>query len=1231
MDGCKAATYIAYAFSEVGTIYPITPIAEMGQVADKWSVQGIKNLLGSPMQVKEMESELGAAGATHGALAGGALATTFTNSQGLMLMIPNMFKIAGEKLPGVFHVGCRSVATHALSIFGDHSDVMATRATGFTYLCSNSVQETHDLAIVAHIAALEGSLPVCHFFDGWRTSNETATIEVTPYSDLAPLMPLDKVEAFRKRAMNPEHPQMRGSAQNWDTFFQNAEAGNGLYDAFPGIVQKAMDSVAHVTGRQYHLFDYVGHPQADRVIVAMGSACEVIEDTIDYLSTRGYRVGLVKVRLWRPFDPAALLAAIPANCKMLAVLDRTKEPGALGEPLYMDICTALQQAGRNIRVIGGRYGLSSKEFDPSMVKCIYDEMAMPSPQNPFTIGINDDMTHLSLKVRDHILIDHPGDKACIFYGIGADGTVGATKIASQIICDNADMYAQAYFQFSAKKSGGYTVSQLRFSPNPIHAEYGIEQADYVGCNRDTYVNRFELVEQLRSGGTFTLNCDWTDEQLNTKLPARLRRAIAQKGIKLYTINAKDIALEEGLGQRINMIMLAAFFKLSDIIPYSEALPALNHWVTTTYIHEGGQVVKENIAAIARAADAVHQVQYPASWAQAEDNTAAAPRPRYTPGVMLDTEAFVRLIAQPCDRREGNSLPVSVFTPDGFLPMGTTAYEKRCIALKIPHWDVDKCVECTECSFVCPHAAIRPYLLDAEEKAAAPAAFITKEAWGKTLHGLQYRIQVYPEDCVGCGSCATICPGRALSMVPAQQDMDEQKAMLAYAQQHVTIKDQLVPRDTVNGSQFHEPMLEFSGACGGCGETPYVKLLTQLMGERMIVANATGCSSIWGCDYPASSWCVNRHGYGPAWGNSLFEDNAEYGYGIAVAIAHRRGRLIELVNAAVNDAKTHPDVKIALDAWLKAKDAPLQSKVTGDAALEALKAHPDTVGAAEMQACYDLWGKKSIWCIGGDGWAYDIGFAGLDHVLAQEVDINVLVMDTECYSNTGGQTSKATPLGSTAKYSYAGKRTYKKDLGRMMMTYANVYVASIGLGADYGQAIKAFVEADAHPGPSLVIAYCPCIAHGIRRGMGTTIVEEKHAVQTGYWPLYRYNPKACPPLTVDYQKPDGELIPFINGEDRYADLKMIDPGAAATLQPNLKEHDDKLFDILAFTAGYNPCTYTAPASASAPEPKYSAFVPDDDEIPTITPKAPSAPAKDAVTGQAPPPTRQGDNLDAEPHI
>lgn len=1168
LDGCTAAAHVAFALSDVATIYPITPIASMGETAQKWALAGRRNLMGQALEVKEMESELGAAGAVHGALAAGALATTFTASQGLLLMIPNMYKISGELLPGVFHVGCRSIATQALSIFGDHQDVMACRATGFTMLVSASVQETMDLALVAHLAAIDGSLPVLHFFDGWRTSGEMDTIEVIDYESMRPLVDWDKVAEFRRRAMNPEHPDLRGSAQNSDVYFQNREAQNKYYDAFPSIVQSAMDRVASVTGRQYHLVDYAGAPDAETVIVIMGSGAAVVEETVRYLNeTADAKTGVVKIRLYRPFPAEEFVKSLPPTVKTVAVLDRTKEPGAQHEPLCQDVMTALYGSGRDIRVIGGRFGLSSKEFDPSMVKAVFDEAQKESPRKVFTVGIDDDVTHLSLDVAGQVRTTAADTTyQSIFYGIGADGTVGGTKQVASIIGNSAEFYAQAYFSYSAKKSGGYTVSQLRIGRQPITSAYGIQDADYVGCHKNTYVNRFHLLDNAKDGAVFVLNSPWSVDEMTTKLPARLRRQIASKKIRFYNIDADRIAATVGLGTRINMPMETVFLYLSKIIPFSTGMDGLKEQIRETYRHEGNVVVEKNLKAVDMAVDGLVEINYPDSWLTAEDDPVDA-------AALAGLPSFIRDIHRPCMARLGNTIPVSKFSPDGTMPMGTTAYEKRRIATHVPHWAVEKCVECTECSLVCPHAAIRPFVLTPEEKASAPDGIITKDAHGApALKGKQFRIQTFVEDCLGCGSCALICPGHALTMVPIGEELAVQIPNLDWLQKHVAVKDNLIPADTVNGSQLQSPCLQFSGACAGCGETPYVKLLTQLFGKRLLIANATGCSSIWGANFPSNAYCTAPDGRGPAWGNSLFEDNGEYGYGMLVAMKHRRARVADMVSALIDDETVPSYLKNPLEAWLDAKDDPERSAETGRMLAELIAPLANSNPRfKELYDAADMFSSKTVWAIGGDGWAYDIGFAGLDHVLASGEPVKMLVMDTECYSNTGGQTSKATPRSAVAKYSPDGKRTAKKDLGRMMMTYGNVYVASIALGANYQQAIDALVEAERYPGPAIVIAYCPCIAHGIKVGLGHSIIEERRAVECGYWPLYRFDPQRYArgeaALTVDGPAPDGTLQSYINGEDRYADLKMTDPREAGILQPQLEQDCNQIYSALSYQKEY----------------------------------------------------------------
>lgn len=1165
MDGCTAAAYAAYAFSEVATIYPITPIASMGDIAAKWVMQGKKNIFGSALDIKEMESELGAAGATHGALAAGGLATTFTSSQGLMLMIPNMFKIAGEMLPGVFHVGARSLATHALSIFGDHQDIMATRTTGFTMLASASVQEALDLGVIAHLAAIDSSLPVLHFFDGWRTSNEMNTIDVMDYDQLRPLVNMDNVLKFRNRALNPNHPSLFGSAQNPDVYFQNREAPNKFYNAVPSLMQDAMNRFAKAFGRQYHLFDYVGAPDADRVIITLATSTEVVEETVNYLNNNGQKTGLIKIRLYRPFSATHLLEAIPQTVKKIAVLDRTKEPGSLGEPIYLDVAAAVQASGRQIKVVGGRYGLASKEFNPAMAKAVFDELQKENPMHGFTIGINDDVTHTSLPYVDRQFITAPeGQKSCIFYGFGSDGMVGATKQAAKILAGTENIYAQAYFHYSAKKSGGYTVSQLRFGPEPVQQEYSIMESDLVMCAKDTYVKRFEMLDTLKPNGIFVLNSAWSASELSRALPPAMQRKIAQNNIRFYNINAQAIASEVGLGVRINTIMETVFLNLIGGIDVETAMSQLKSIVSETYRHEGNDVVNKNLMAIDKAMSALEQISYPSSWA----NVADAPEKSDE-----NLPTFVRDIAVKCKRLEGDSIPVSALQPAGIMPMGTTAYEKRGIAVNVPLWNPDKCIECTVCSLVCPHAAIRPVLLNADEAAKAPENFISKPASASgPLKGLSYRIQVYPLDCTGCGSCAVMCPGQALSMVPLASQLPLQEELMEWCQENVSEKNNLLPKFSIKGSQLQRPLLQFSGACGGCGETPYVKLLTQLFGSHTIIANATGCSSIWGANFPSNAYCTDTDGRGPAWGNSLFEDNAEYAYGMAASVDTRRKRLLDVANNFISDTSTDISVKTTLQNWVDNFNDPETSSQASDNLLKAISDSTNPEKYAEITEASDMLRPITVWAVGGDGWAYDIGFAGLDHVLAQNTNLNMLVLDTECYSNTDGQASKATPLGAVVKYMPDGKRTYKKDLGRMMMTYGTIYVASIALGANYMQAIKALQEAQAYPGPSLVIAYCPCINHGIRAGMSHSIMEEKMAVEAGYWPLYRYNPllaeQGKEPLTIDSPIPDGKLIEFINGEDRYADMKMVDPSMAATLQPQLQQREQRIYDILTDSAKNN---------------------------------------------------------------
>ena len=1160
MDGNTATSHIAYALSDVACIYPITPSSVMGELADDWAAAGRKNLMGQTVTVREMQSEAGAAGAVHGSLAAGALTSTFTASQGLLLMIPNMYKISGELLPGVFHVSARAIAAHALSIFGDHQDVMAARQTGFAFLCSSSVQECMDLALVAHLSAIESSVPFCHFFDGFRTSHEVQKIEVIDYEDIRSLVNWEKVNEFRQNAMNPEHPHQRGTAQNPDIYYQGRERANPFYEATPAIVVEAMKKVASITGRAYKPFDYVGHPEADRVIIAMGSACETIEETLAHLNAQGQRVGLVKVRLYRPFSVDHLMRAIPATADTITVLDRTKEPGALGDPLYLDVCTAFMEKGEAPRLLAGRYGLGSKEFTPAMAKAVYDNMLSAGPKNHFNIGIIDDVSDTHLEIGEELNTVPEGTVQCKFFGLGADGTVGANKQAIKIIGDNTEQYAQAYFAYDSKKSGGFTVSHLRFGHSPIKSTYLVNQADYIACHKAAYVHQYDVLEGIKEGGVFVLNSDWNSlEALERELPAAMKRVIARKRLRFYNVDAVKVASEVGLGGRINMIMQTAFFKLANVLPFEQAVTLLKDSIRHSYGNKGEQIVNMNIAAVDKALDALQEIAVPAAWADAKD----APH-----GHTHDPE-YVASVVRPILAQQGDKLPVSSFQPDGLVPLGTTAFEKRGVAINIPEWIPDNCIQCCQCSYVCPHAAIRPVLAEEAELAGAPASFVTKDAIGKELKGLKFRIQVYAEDCLGCGSCAEVCPAKtkALVMRPLEDQMADQVANLRYADANISIKDNLVARVTLKGSQLQQPLLEFSGACAGCGETPYVKLLTQLFGERMIIANATGCSSIWGGSAPTVPYTTNKDGYGPAWGNSLFEDGAEYGFGMMTAVAHRREKLALLIEEALKHDDLPPALTEAMNGWLANRDDADQSKQFGEAILAALSDAelPDDHVFDEIWEMNDMFTKKSLWIFGGDGWAYDIGYGGLDHVLASGQDINVLVMDTEVYSNTGGQASKATPLGSIAKFAAAGKRTGKKDLGRMAMTYGYVYVASVSMGANKQQVLKAFKEAEAYKGPSLIIAYAPCINQGIRKGMGKSMEEARLAVESGYWPLYRYNPDLAAegkaPFTLDSKEPDGTLKSFLAGENRYAQLETLHPAEAQKLQAELEKSYKERYDLL----------------------------------------------------------------------
>jgi len=1157
IDGNTAATHVAYAFSDVAAIYPITPSSNMGEIADAWAAHGRKNLFGQALQVTEMQSEAGAAGAVHGSLVAGALTTTFTASQGLLLMIPNMYKIAGELLPTVFHVSARALAGHALSIYGDHSDVMAVRQTGFALLASASVQEVIDLAIVAHVASLKSKVPFVHFFDGFRTSHEVQKVDAVPYETMAKVTPWAEIDAFRRRAMSPEHPHLRGTSQSPDIYFQGREAANPYYIAAPGVIHEVMRQVSDLTGRTYGLFDYVGAPDAEHVIVAMGSSCDVIEETVNYLNAHGAKTGLVKVRLYRPWSSDHFLTALPKSVKRIAVLDRTKEPGSQGEPLYLDICASFQQRGVKTLVVGGRYGLGSKDFTPAMAKAVFDNLAAAQPKNGFTVGIEDDVTHTSLPVEDELDVAPKGTIQCKFWGLGSDGTVGANKSAIKIIGDNTNLYAQGYFAYDAKKSGGITISHLRFGKSPVQSPYLVESADYIACHNPAYVDQYDLLAGIRKGGTFVLNCPWDAKQLEERLPAALKRTIAEKGLKFYIIDAVKIAGEVGLGGRINMIMQTVFFKLAGVLPVEQAIAQLKKAIEKQYGRKGEKVVQMNYAGVDAAIGNLVEVKIPAAWRTATPSGAKPKQPEWVLAVM-----------RPMLMQEGDSLPVSAFSakldgkyawtgPDGSFPTATTQYEKRGVAIEVPEWIAANCIQCNQCAFVCPHATIRPFLVTEEEKAKAPQGFETLPAMGKGLEGYGFRIQVDPLDCQGCGNCADVCPGKkgekALVMKPLDSQLAEQPRY-DYALT-LPVRDNLVAVDTVKGSQFRQPLFEYSGACAGCGETPYVKLVSQLYGERMLVANATGCSSIYGGSAPSVPYCVNKDGHGPAWANSLFEDNAEYGFGMTLALRARRARLARLVAEAA-ETGVAPELKAAMTAWLAGMNDATASRETGARMAELLeKAAKGDKKLAEILSMRDLYTKKSVWVIGGDGWAYDIGFGGLDHVAAMDQDINVLVLDTEVYSNTGGQSSKATPTGSVAKFAESGKKTKKKDLGQMLMTYGYVYVASVAMGASKQQCLKAFLEAESYPGPSVVIAYAPCINQGLKKGMGKSQEEEKLAVEAGYWPLYRFDPRLMAegknPFQLDSKEPTGDFRDFLMGEVRYASLVQSFPEEAKRLHAQLE--------------------------------------------------------------------------------
>lgn len=1164
MDGNTAAAYISYAFTELAAIYPITPSSTMAELVDQWAASGKKNIFGQPVKVVEMQSEAGAAGVVHGSLKTGALTTTYTASQGLLLMIPNMYKIAGELLPSVFHVASRAVTTNALNIFGDHGDVMAARQTGFAMLAESSVQEVMDLAPVAHLASLEGEIPFVNFFDGFRTSHEIQKIEVLEYDELTPLIPQEKLEAFRERGMNPNRPTTSGTNQNPDIHFQQRETINRYYDRLPQIVKKYMDKINELRGTSYDLVTYYGAADAEEVIISMGSVAQTIQQTVDYLNQNGRKVGFLNIHLYRPFPIETLIEKLPNTVKAIAVLDRSKEPGAGGEPLLLDVQSALYDAERHLKVIGGRYGIGSKDVTPDQIVAVYDELKKEKTdmKKRFTIGIIDDLTYCSLEVGPSLDLTEANTFQAKFWGFGSDGTVGANKSAIKIIGDHTNKYAQGYFYYDSKKSGGLTVSHLRFGDTPIRSTYLVEHADFVACHTPAYLHSYDLVKGLKHKGTFLLNTLWSDEQLATHLPTHLKRYLAENEIQFYTINAMRLAQEVGLGRRINTAMETAFFKLANIIPFEEVLPILKEEALKSYGHKSIAIVEKNIKAIDRTVELLHKVEVPAEWA-----TLALPDKEKN-----TQNRYIRDILEPINAQEGNQLSVRTLAENGMtrgdMPLGTTAYEKRGVALEVPEWISERCTMCNECSFVCPHAAIRPFLADEEELEEAPEGFIVREMRGPD--GLKYRIQVSVEDCTGCGLCVEACPakGKALVMKP-YEEQKKQAINWAFAMTLRQKENPIKGKNTVLSTQFNQPLLEFSGACSGCGETPYVKLLTQMFGDRMMIANATGCSSIWGGAVPASPFTTNDCGQGPAWSNSLLEDNAEFGYGMLLAAQTRREALAETMKKVMS--KVSLKLRELMEDWLAHM---FESEGTQQRAAKLRGAIENELEAVpELQTIYqekDLFVKNSQWMIGGDGWAYDIGFGGIDHVLASGADVNILVMDNEVYSNTGGQVSKATPASAIAKFSANGKYASKKDLGMMAMTYGNVYVAQIASGANQMQTIKAFEEAEKFPGPSLIIAYTPCIAHGLLGGMKESIKEAKEAVASGYWSLYRYNPelieKKKTPMTLDYKKPDFTMMAdFMRKQVRFSSLETIHPQAAEQLfNKTIQDAKKRFYNYAAMT-------------------------------------------------------------------
>ncbi|MFP4470781.1 MAG: pyruvate:ferredoxin (flavodoxin) oxidoreductase [Bacteroidales bacterium] len=1143
-DGNYAASHIAYMFSEVAAIYPITPSSTMAEYIDEWAANGRKNIFDETVKVIEMQSEGGAAGAVHGSLQAGALTTTFTASQGLMLMLPNMYKISGELLPGVFHVSARSLAAQALSIFGDHSDVMAARNTGFAFLATGSVQEIMDIAGIAHLVAIRSRIPFVHFFDGFRTSHEIQKVEYFENDDLAKMVDWKALQAFRDNALNPEHPVTRGTAQNPDIYFQAREAANKFYDPIPDLVEEYMQQVTKLTGREYHPFTYYGDPEAENIIIAMGSVTPTIRETIDYLMDKGEKVGLISVHLYRPFSEKYFMNVLPESVKRITVLDRTKEPGANGEPLYLDVREMFYGRDKAPLIVGGRYGLSSKDTTPAMIISVYDNMKMNEPKNRFTVGIKDDVKFTSLPLLPEISIVPKGTFSAKFYGLGSDGTVGANKNSIKIIGENTDKFCQAYFAYDSKKSGGITTSHLRFGDKPIQSQYLVGKPDFVACHVPAYLNKYDMLKGMKKDGTFLLNSIWDAEETKNRLPDHMKKFMADNNIRFYIINATKIAEEIGLGNRTNTIMQSAFFKISNVIPYELAVDEMKKAIVKSFGYKGEDIVNMNNAAVDKGGD-VEQVEVPAEWSELSPEQEKDTR---------DIPDFIKNVVEPINAQRGDDLPVSAFLgrEDGTFPPGTTAYEKRGIAVNVPEWIPENCIQCNQCAYVCPHATIRPFLLNEEELAKAPEGMVTIDAKPKVFAPHQFRIQITPLDCTGCGNCADICPpkDKALVMKPLDSQMHETENW-EYLSRHVTYKDNIVEKDkSVKNSQFAQPLFEFHGACAGCGETPYIKLITQLYGDRMMIANATGCSSIYGGSAPSTPYCMNAEGKGPAWANSLFEDNAEYGFGMMLGVNKMRQRIAEKMKAALSngiDDKT----KAAYNEWLENVNDGEGSKIASAKVLEVIKDSDDSI-AKEILALKQYLIKKSVWSFGGDGWAYDIGYGGLDHVIASGEDINLLVMDTEVYSNTGGQASKSTPVGAVAKFAASGKKIRKKDLGAMAMTYGYVYVAQVAMGANQSQFLKALKEAETYPGPSVIIAYSPCINHGLRAGMGKTQEEEKRAVESGYWHLYRYNPQleeeGKNPFQLDSKEPEWDKFKdFLNGEVRYTSLRKAFPAEAAILE------------------------------------------------------------------------------------